>query len=96
MGEAKAGVNNRSRSQQKELVGRCKDGQQFILFKKIHRHDTPLLFPYDPHIGQNKMCDSVVWSAGNPEVWVRWWCRYLVEFADADPIQDVYSRQVAL
>lgn len=88
VGEAKAGVNNKSRSLHKDLVARCKDGQQFILFKKIHRHDTPLLFPYDTHIGSNPMCDKVVWSPGKPEVWVRWWSRCLVDMADADPIPD--------
>ena len=89
VGEAKAGVNNKSRSQQKHLVDRCTDGQQFILFKKIHRHDTPLLFPNDPHIGANKMCDSVLWSPGNPEQWVRWWSRYLIDMATAEPILNV-------
>lgn len=88
VGEAKAGVNNKSHSQQKTFVSRCKDGQQFILFKKIHRHDVPLIFPNDPNIGQNKMCDGYVWSAGNPEQWVRWWSRYLIDMATAKPVQD--------
>ena len=64
VGEAKAGVHNRSRSQQKHLVTACKDGQQFILFKKIYRRDTPLLFPDDAGIGPIKSCDSVVWASG--------------------------------
>jgi hypothetical protein len=77
VGEAKAGVHNRSRSQQKEMVNACKDGQQFILFKRIYRHDTPLLFPDDAGIGPGKMLDNVVHSSGNKEKWVRWSCRYL-------------------
>lgn len=87
VGEAKAGVNHKSRSQQKELVDRCKVGQQYILFKKIHRHDTPLLFPNDPHVGQEKMCDAYVWRSGKAEVWVRWWSRYLIDMATAEPVQ---------
>lgn len=89
VGEAKAGVNNKSRSQQKHLVERCKDGQQYILFKKIHRHDTPLLFPNDPHIGSNTMCDGVLWSSGKAEHWVRWWSRYLIDMATAEPLESV-------
>jgi hypothetical protein len=73
VGEAK-GVHNRSRSQQKHLVEACKDGQQFILFKKIYRHDTPLLFPDDAGIGSGKMLDNVVHSSGNKGKWVRWSC----------------------
>lgn len=88
MGEAKAGVNSRSRSQNADLVSRCKDGQQFICFKKIHRPDTPLLFDKDPGIGPNKMCDSVLWSSGNPERWVRWWCKYLIDIAASDHDED--------
>ena len=95
VGEAKAGVNNKSRSQQTQLVSRCKDGQQYILFKKIYRHDTPLIFPNDPHIGTNKMCDSVVWSPGNPGQWVRWWCRYLIDMASARPVSNVWVRKMA-
>lgn len=86
MGEAKAGVNNKSRSQQKHLVERCKDGQQYILFKKIHRHDTPLIFPHDPQVGANTMCDDHVWSPGKPESWVRWWSRFLIDMATAEPV----------
>ena len=84
VGVAKAGVHNRSRSLNKELVARCEDGQQFILFKKIYRHDTPLIFDKDPGIGLNVMCDSVVWSSGNPERWVRWWCKYLIDVSATD------------
>lgn len=84
MGEAKAGVNNRSRSQNTDLVDRCKDGQQFILFKRVHRHDTPLIFDKDPGIGANLMLDNVVWTSGNPERWVRWWCKYLIDIASSD------------
>jgi hypothetical protein len=86
VGEAKAGVNNKSRSQHKQLVDRCKDGQQYILFKKIHQHDTPLIFPNDPHIGRNQMCDGVICSNGNAGKWVRWWSRYLIEMATAKPV----------
>lgn len=89
VGEAKAGVNNKSRSQQKQLVARCKDGQQYILFKRIFRHDTPLIFPNDPHVGPNKMIDSVVCSAGNAGQWVQWWSRYLIEMATARPVDKV-------
>lgn len=89
VGEAKAGVNNKSRSVQKHLVERCKDGQQYILFKKIHRHDTPLLFPNDAHNGSNTMCDGVLWSAGKAEIWVRWWSRYLIDMATAEPLESV-------
>ena len=77
VGEAKAGVNNKSRSQLTHLVTSCKDGQQYILFKKIYRHDAPLLFPDDAHIGQIKMCDAALWAPGKVEKWVRWPCRYL-------------------
>jgi hypothetical protein len=84
VGEAKASVTNRSHSQNTDLVDRCKDGQQFILFKRVHRHDTPLIFDKDPGIGANTMCDSVVWSSGNPERWVRWWCKYLIDIAASD------------
>ena len=82
VGEAKAGVNNKSRSQRTDLVSACKDGQQYILFKKIHRHDAPLLFPDDAHIGPIKMCDAVLWAPGKAEKWVRWPCRYLVAKLD--------------
>lgn len=79
VGEARAGVNNRSRSSHPELVSACKDGEQYILFKKIHRHDTPLLFPDDANIGPQKMCDVVLWTSGKAEKWVRWSCKYLRE-----------------
>lgn len=71
------------------MVAACKDGEQFILFKKIYRHDTPLLFPNDAHIGPNKMCDAVVWSSGKPEKWVRWTSKYLREKSVADPMDDL-------
>lgn len=77
IGEARAGVNNRSRSHHTQMVAACKDGQQFILFKKVFRHDIPLLFPDDPNIGRDKMCDGVLWTSGKSEKWVRWNCRYL-------------------
>lgn len=80
--EAKAGVNMKSRSNQKQLVARCEVGQQFILFKKIYRHDTPLVFPDDPDVGSNTMLDSYVWSSGKAEQWVRWWSRLLIDIAD--------------
>lgn len=82
--EAKAGVNMKSRSTHKQLVARCKVGQQFILLKKIYRSDTPLLFPNDPNVGPNKMCDAYVWNAGNPEQWVRWWSRLLIDITDEE------------
>lgn len=89
VGEAKAGVHNKSRSQQKDLVATCEDGQQYILFKKIYRHDTPLLFPDDANIGKGKMCDSVVRASGRVEKWVRWPCKYLHEKAEAGPMEGV-------
>ena len=85
VGEAKAGVNNKSRSLQKSLVKRAKDGQQFILFKKVYRHGTPLIFPNDPHIAPNQTCDGVVLSAGRTGQWVRWWCRYLIDMSTINP-----------
>jgi hypothetical protein len=88
VGEAKAGVNNRSRSVQQHLVDRCKDGQQFILFKKLHRHGVPLIFPNDPGIGSDKMCDGVVWTPGKDGKWIRWWSRYLIDMATAQPINN--------
>ena len=88
IGEAKAGVNNSSRSVQKQLVRRAKDGQQFILFRKIYRHDTPLIFTNDPDIGLNMMCDSVVCGEGRPGQWVRWWSRYLIEMSEAQSLSN--------
>ena len=79
VGEAKAGVHNKSRSVHKHLVSAYRDGEQYILFKKIYRHDTPLLFPDDAHIGPSKMCDAALWNPGRPEKWVRWPCRFLHE-----------------
>ena len=43
IGIANAGVNNKSCSIRKTFVQRCNDGQQFILFKNIFRHDTSFL-----------------------------------------------------
>jgi hypothetical protein len=89
VGEARAGVNNKSRSNHSHLVAACNDGEQFILFKKIHRHDTPLLYPDDPHIGQAKMCDGALWSSGKPEKWVRWKSRYLRQKSIEDPTDEI-------
>ena len=86
IGEAKSGVNNRSRSHNTHLVAACKDGQQFILFKKVFRHDIPLLFPHDPNVGTVKMCDDVLWAPGKTERWVRWSSRFLREKTDVRPI----------
>lgn len=86
IGEAKAGVNNKSRSVQKQLVRRAKDGQQFILFRKIYRHDTPLIFPDDPDIGLNMMCDHVVCDEGSTGQWVRWWSRYLIDMTEVQSL----------
>lgn len=88
VGEARAGVNNKSRSHHPHMVAACKDGQQYILFKKIHRHDTPLLFPDDAHIGPLKMCDAALWVSGKPEKWVRWSSKYLREKCEADPTEE--------
>lgn len=88
IGEARAGVHNRSRSHLTHLVSACKDGQQFILFKKLYRHDIPLLFPDDPNVGPLKMCDAVLWASGKGEKWVRWSSRYLREKTMARPILD--------
>jgi hypothetical protein len=76
---AKAGINNKSRSYHPEMVSQLKDGQQFILFKKILRKDTPLIFPNDAHIGPIKTCDAVLWASGTSEKWVRWSSVYLQE-----------------
>ena len=88
VGEARAGINNRSRSNHPEMVAACADGEQFILFKKIYRHDTPLLFP-DDHTGPQRMCDSVLWTSGKSEKWVRWLSKYLREKSVADPMDDL-------
>lgn len=84
VGEARAGVNNRSRSHHPHMVSACRDGEQFILFKKIYRHDTPLLFPEDDSVGPIKMCDSALWASGKAEKWVRWKSKYLLEKCRAD------------
>ena len=84
IGIARAGVNSRSRSHHTDLVHACEDGQQCILFKKLFRQDVPLLFPDDVLIGSKKTCDSVLWSSGKGERWVRWACKYLREKIDDD------------
>lgn len=66
------------------MVSACKDGEQFILIKKIHRHDVPLLYPDDANVGPSKMCDAALWASGKKEKWVRWSCRYLREKVDED------------
>lgn len=89
VGEARAGVNNKSRSHHPHMVAACKDGEQYILFKKIHRPDTPLLFPDDAHGRSRKMCDSVLWKSGKSEKWVRWTSKYLREKSMVDPLDDL-------
>ena len=80
MGEARAGVNNKSRSYQTQLVESCADGEQYILFKRIFRLDTPLLYPNDPHTEHIKMCDQALWDSGKVgEKWVKWSSQYLRE-----------------
>ena len=84
IGIARAGVNSRSRSQNTDLVHACDEGQQCILFKKLFRHDMPLLFPDDVLLGPTPTCDSVLWASGKGEKWVRWSCKYLRERLDED------------
>ena len=88
IGIARAGVNSRSRSQHTDLVHACEDGQQCILFKKLFRQDAPLLFPDDVLTGSKKTCDSVLWSSGRGERWVRWTCKYLREKMDDDMLPE--------
>lgn len=78
VGEARAGVNNKSRSNHMDLVELCADGEQYILFKKKFRHDTPVLFPDDPNTGHIKMCDQALWEKAT-EKWVKWKSQYLRE-----------------
>lgn len=80
MGEARAGVNNKSSSYKTHLVESCADGEQYILFKRIFRPDTPLLYPDDPHIGHIKTCDQALWENERVgEKWVKWSSQYLRE-----------------
>ena len=89
VGEARAGVNNKSHSSHLHMILACADVKQYIFFKKIHRHDTPLFFPDDAHIGPLKMCDAVLWAFGKPEKWVRWVSKYLREKYVAAPMDDL-------
>jgi hypothetical protein len=89
VGEARAGVNNKSRSHHPEMVSACKDGEQYILFKKIYRHNTPLLFSDDGDRWPIKMCDSALWKSGKPERWVRWLSKYLRDKSVADGMDEV-------
>lgn len=89
MREAKTRVNNKFRSQKIHLVSTCKDGQQFILFKIINCHDTPLVFPDNVHIGPSKMCNGVLWASSKQEKWVSWSSMYLHEKSEADPMHGV-------
>ena len=77
IGEARAGINNKSRSHYPEIVFQLKNGQQFIFFRKILRKDTPLIFPNDTNIEPIKMFEAVIWASGNSEKWVRWPSVYL-------------------
>ena len=86
IGEARAGVNNKSRSNHPDMVAMLKDGEQWILFKVIHRHDVPLMFPDDPHLGPHKMCDSVLKMTGRAETWVRWSSKFLRAQVDEDTV----------
>ena len=86
IGIARAGVNSRSRSHHTDLVHSCEEGQQCILFKKLFRHDIPLLFQDFAHTGPKKTCDSVLWVSGKGEKWVRWSCKFLREKMDDDAL----------
>lgn len=44
VGEARAGVNNKSRSNHMDLVESCADGEQYILFKKNSTTIHPCFF----------------------------------------------------
>jgi hypothetical protein len=89
VGEARAGVNNKSRSHHPEMVSACRDGEQYILFKKIYRHDAPLLFSDDGDSEPIKTCGAALWVSGKPERWVRWLSKYLRDKSVADTLDVV-------
>ena len=84
VGEARAGINNKSRSHHPNMVSMLNDGEQWILFKKIHRRNTPLMFPDDAQAGSRTTCDAMLWASGKTERWVRWSSQYLREKVDDD------------
>ena len=82
-------INNKSCSHHPEMVLQLKDGQQFIIFKKILWKDTPLIFSNDVHIGPIKTCDVILWASGTSEKWVRWPSVYLQEKCTQGPTDDL-------
>ena len=67
IGEARAGINNKSRSSHLDMVAALNDGEQWRLFKMVHRYDVSLMFLDNSHLGSHKMCDAVLRTYGRAE-----------------------------